>query len=310
MVTGIPELAATDHVAAAPRTGPFPHAAYLETWWRYRARPDDTLLVMHDTTALLPVMMRDGAVVFLGEEHLTDYHSPLGADLAGVVGQLADAVPQGTPYRFDSLPTEASIPLASALETVGAPPASDEHESAAVLALPGEFETYLAAIGKKERHETRRKRRRFEGAIGVPRLERLSGDHAVATFAAMHRKSAGDKGEFMDDSMEAFFGGLHTDAGAVIDALVGDDHVPVAMGFGFEDGDGYYLYNSAYDPEAGAVSPGVVLVSMLIELAIDQGLEVFDFLKGDETYKFRLGAAERPLHVLTGTFGGAGGTTA
>ena len=76
---------------------------------------------------------------------------------------------------------------------------------------------------------------------------------------------------------------------------VGEDGSPVAAAFGFEDDVAYYLYNSAFDPSAGRVSPGVVLVSLLIERAIATGKTIFDFLKGDEPYKFRLGAEPRPL---------------
>ena len=36
----------------------------------------------------------------------------------------------------------------------------------------------------------------------------------------------------------------------------------------------------------------------MIETAIEEGLPRFDFLKGDEVYKFRLGAEERPLFRL------------
>ncbi len=288
---------------AAPLTGPFPGASYLGTWWRHRSQPSDQLLLVEDTDALLPAMVRNGRVTFLGEANLTDYHSPLGTSLTGVVAELASLVPPGTPYRFDSMPAEAAAPMREALVAVGSVPDEDTHEVAAVLALPDDFDTWLANIGKKERHETRRKRRRFEAAIGAPRVVRLEGGEAVASFAGMHRESSGDKGAFMNETMEAYFGALHEEAGAVIDALVGDDDVPVAMGFGFEDDDGYYLYNSAYDPAARDVSPGVVLVASLIDSAIDAGRSVFDFLKGDETYKFRLGASERPLHVLSGTLG-------
>jgi len=41
-----------------------------------------------------------------------------------------------------------------------------------------------------------------------------------------------------------------------------------------------------------------VLLALLIEDAIMQGMAVFDFLKGDEVYKFRLGARRRPLYVI------------
>ncbi len=36
----------------------------------------------------------------------------------------------------------------------------------------------------------------------------------------------------------------------------------------------------------------------MIEHTIEQGFGVFDFLKGDEDYKVRLGASPRPLFVI------------
>ena len=65
--------------------------------------------------------------------------------------------------------------------------------------------------------------------------------------------------------------------------------------FGYADEDGYFLYNSAYDPGLAAASPGWVLLGSMIEQAIAEGRPRFDFLKGDEEYKFRLGAEARPL---------------
>jgi len=64
----------------------------------------------------------------------------------------------------------------------------------------------------------------------------------------------------------------------------------------------YYLYNSASDPAVGHASPGVVLVSALFEDRIARGTRIFDFLKGDEPYKFRYGARPRPLFLLEGRF--------
>ena len=47
-------------------------------------------------------------------------------------------------------------------------------------------------------------------------------------------------------------------------------------------------------------SPGVVLFSAMIETEIERGAAVFDFLKGDEQYKFRHGAQPRQLYVIEG----------
>lgn len=108
----------------------------------------------------------------------------------------------------------------------------------------------------------------------------------------------------MSPARARFFAALHDDVGGVIDVLRGGDGVAVAAGFGFEDAAGYYLYNSAFEPEAATASPGIVLVNLLIEHAIRRGLPRFDFLKGSEPYKFRLGARPRPLYRITGAFGG------
>jgi CelD/BcsL family acetyltransferase involved in cellulose biosynthesis len=254
----------------------------------------------------MATMLANGILSLVGREDVTDYHSPRGRLSPELVNELSRAAGRGTPFRLDSLPQEAAEPALAALRLVADDVEMAQHEVAAVLALPPTFEDWLAVIGKKERHETRRKRRRFEAEIGQPKLVRVSGPDAVADFAHMHRKASGDKGHFMTDEMEALFQALHRKAGAVIDTLCGSDGVPVAAGFGFEDPLGYYLYNSAYDPAAGHASPGVVLVSMLIENTIEAGLSTFDFLKGDETYKFRLGASPRPLYAVTGTFGDRG----
>ena len=73
--------------------------------------------------------------------------------------------------------------------------------------------------------------------------------------------------------------------------------------FSFEDSTGFYLYNSAYEPEVGHYSPGNVMLSHLIERVIERGRGVFDFLKGGEPYKFRLGATPRPLYAVSAVTG-------
>jgi CelD/BcsL family acetyltransferase involved in cellulose biosynthesis len=117
-------------------------------------------------------------------------------------------------------------------------------------------------------------------------------------FADLHRRSSGDKASFMTTEMEEFFAALHAEAGGVIDVLVGGAGQAAAAIFSFVDRHGFYLYNSAFEPQLQHLSPGNVVLSHLIEKAIDDKLRVFDFLKGAESYKFRLGAEPRPLFVV------------
>jgi CelD/BcsL family acetyltransferase involved in cellulose biosynthesis len=286
---------------AAMGTGPFTSRPLLEAWWRHRAA--GLLQLVEGPDALIPLHLDDGTVRFLGEADLTDYHSPLGSGAADLLAEYVASLPPRTRLSLDSLPAEAAEVVVKGLALTGSNVAPVQHEVAAVLQLPPSLDEWLANIGKKERHEVRRKGRRFTERAGAPRVERRFGPEAVSLFCAMHRRAGGDKGTFMTDAMEALFADLHTEAGAVIDFLCGDAAEPLAASFGFEDDSAYYLYNSAYEPEAGDLSPGVVLLTGLVQQAIDHGREVLDFLKGDEPYKFRHGAAPRPLYRVDTTVG-------
>jgi len=280
----------------ARNVGPFVLRAFLETWWRHRGEGEPMLVETH--SAFLPLYVGPGGVRFMGEADLTDYHSPLGVGVEKLLAGLVVTLPQGTVLSFDSLPGEAAHSVRLGLEQAGLATSMEQHESTAVVDLPPSHDDYLASLDKKERHEIRRKLRRFETTCGPPRLVGDSSREALVAFAAMHRAASGDKGRFMTGEMETFFADLLCVDGARLDLLVDGAGNALAAGFGFQDEEAYYLYNSAFNPESGRVSPGAVLIDRLLRRAIGEGLLRFDFLKGDEAYKLRLGARPRPLYVV------------
>jgi CelD/BcsL family acetyltransferase involved in cellulose biosynthesis len=193
---------------------------------------------------------------------------------------------------------EAAEPLMKQFAAAGVSLRMRPHDATMVLDLPADADAYLGTLDSKQRHEVRRKRRRFEEQAGTPELRRDPA--ALGEFTAMHRTASGAKGGFMTAEMERFFGSLVAEAGAVIDVLRDGEGAVVGAAFGFEDADTYYLYNSAFHQERGALSPGIVLATALIDAAIAAGKRRFDFLKGGEDYKIRLGAVPRPLFALEG----------
>ncbi len=258
-------------------------------------------LVRSDSGAIA-VVVEDGVVRMAGHADLCDYHSPVGSRIPELVSRLALEVGGGHRFDFDSLPLEAAEVIAKGLELAGLSTDTTEHSAAAVLSLPETFDGYLHAIGKKQRHEIRRKHRRYEEIVGPVVFETLDDPSALEWFVRLHRSAGGEKGDFMDDSMAGYFGELLRLPGWRIDALLHPDgSQPTAMLFGFADEHGYYLYNSAYDPDLRDASPCNVVLSEAISVAIDAGLRRFDFLKGEEDYKFRLGARRRPLYRVVGS---------
>lgn len=276
----------------APLVGPFPHAPFLETWWDHHRSGD--LAIVGSPRGAAAVVLAEGVLRLAGDDHLTDYHSPLGSDADSVVGPLLDC---GVPIVLDSLPAEAADPLEKAFVDAGAATVRTSDEACLVLDLeiPGD-DGWESVLRSKQRHEVRRKRRRFQAELGEPALEL---DHAAfGTFVDLHRAAVGDKGEFMTKPMAAFFESLLGLDSARLHVLHTGTGATVAAAFGFEDDDGYYLYNSAFDPATAEASPGIVLVDALVRSAASAGRGRFDFLKGSETYKRRLGAVERPLFTL------------
>jgi CelD/BcsL family acetyltransferase involved in cellulose biosynthesis len=219
----------------ASLTGPFPQRSFLEVVEGSGAdTPQDLHLVATDHGAAAFSVDED-RFRFAGETDLTDYHTPLGPDALEVTVRALEGLGDMR-FRLDSMPEEASRLVSKALNEVGAEFTVEQHEVAAVLTLPGTFEEWLLSIGKKERHEVRRKRRKFIAAFGDIEVVE-GGTESFTTFASMHRTSAGAKGSFMTEQMETYFLDLLARADAKIHSLVCHGRT-LATAFGFEHGDG------------------------------------------------------------------------
>ena len=277
-----------DHV------GPFPLEPFVDSWRSTVGRGDPVSI--RSDKAFLPMIEDEGALRVAGDPDLTDYHSALGPDPASLGDLLLEARTEVDRVILDSLPEQSATSLKSGLEAAGGKPQLEQTVTTAVITVEDE---YLAELSKKQRHEVRRKRRRFVEALGEPELITSTDDtDALGRFVAMHRTSFGEKAEFFDEGRIAFFESLHASPGwKVSELVVGGE--PIASLFGFEGESAYYLYNSAYDSIHREVSPGVVVLHMLIENLVDAGIKRIDLLKGDEIYKFRMGAEARPLHRIS-----------
>ena len=172
-----------------------------------------------------------------------------------------------------------------------------------VLALPKTWDEYLAGLSGKDRHELRRKMRRLERELPgatVRSHAALSGwDLAMTRFLTLHRLSKVGKARFMDEPMERFF----RSATAALVAkgwvrlwFLEHEDAPVAAFICLEHAGRVGLYNSGFDPARAQLAPGIVLLAHVIRDAIERGLPIFDFLRGEEPYKYGFGPS--PEDVL------------
>ncbi|MDP1809042.1 MAG: GNAT family N-acetyltransferase [Actinomycetota bacterium] len=76
------------------------------------------------------------------------------------------------------------------------------------------------------------------------------------------------------------------------------DGEPAAAFYGFKFGKSYSYYLGGFDPKLAKYSASTVLIFNLIKDALAEQAKDFDFLRGQETYKLRWGAGEKPLFRL------------
>lgn len=173
-----------------------------------------------------------------------------------------------------------------------------------IVALPDTFDAYLAMLDGKERRELQRKLRRASEGVAITfttAAEALVRD--MNDFIALMKASAPDKAAFMTPRMTRFF---HAVARAMFEAdrlqlaFLEVEGVRAAAYMNFVYEDAVLVYNSGLDPEKYAyLSPGQVLIARLIEKAILDGRRTFDFLQGNEEYKYKLGGKDVKLYTLS-----------
>jgi CelD/BcsL family acetyltransferase involved in cellulose biosynthesis len=175
-----------------------------------------------------------------------------------------------------------------------------------VIRLPAEWEDYLGMLDKKQRHEIRRKIRKAESEsklewylVGVQHDFEAEADRFLSLMAA----SQPSKAEFLRDQNNLrFFKDIlavtHEKGWLRLSFLkCNDTHVATYCDF---DYNGHILvYNSGLLPDTHAqLSPGIVLLAYNIKHAIETGHSIYDFLRGNETYKYRMGAEDTRVFKL------------
>ena len=269
---------------------------------------------------------RDGGrslrTLYFAASYHADYATLLAsrADLAAVAaslaGHLAEQLAAGVCDAVDLRRLAETDPapglLAAAWRELGpayeAVVRLEPEDVCPVVDLATDWHAQLERLDKKTRHEVRRKLRRAErqGPVGLRYLP-LDGE-SVDRFIRLHQArwgaaglfAAGDDGdrsrlflrrlaelEAAEGPRARFHLGEVTVGGQAVHALAG-----------FASGGTCYFYNAGMDPDARDLSPGIVGTATYLRDRIERGDRRFDFLRGDEAYKYEWGANDVRLTRL------------
>ena len=295
---------------------------------RHEVEPTDAAThtsMRHGHPPVLTPVEPTAKAVFFGASYHADYATLLAAahDLPGVAAAVAThlALPDPDPDHpmpwdvIDLRRLRVADPAAGALADAFRRRAPSEawdvtlepEDVCPVAHLPkgATFDDYLATLGKKARHEIRRKIRRAESAGEVRYDETVDPLAELDGFIDLHQRRWGADGLFPDTEggaqsrvfLRRLFELMGAD-GPLRLAFLTIGGRRVAAGLTFETPDTTFYYNAGVDPGARELSPGVVLVAKLAERALARGARRLDFLRGDEGYKYEWGARDEPIQRL------------
>lgn len=297
---------------------------YQRTWWRCLGNDDLVIIAFRSEAGhlvgLAPLYGSTNAagqreLSFVGCVDISDYldllvdrdyvvavHRALLNCLGGDGGPTWDKLYLCSLSHHSVTPTK----LAEAARARGWQTIVQQQDVCPVITLPGSWDDYLAGLDKKQRHEIRRKIRKIEREAETRwyAIDSLAGlPEAMDRFIRLHQQSTRDKEDFWSEDLIRFFQVVSAEiaqAGWLKLYFIELNGVEAAAMLCFDYNNEFLLYNSGYDPEQFAhLSPGNVLTSYTIQEAIRLGRSRYDFLRGDEIYKFRFGAEAEPVYDLS-----------
>ena len=312
-----------DLLAHSVTDAPFLHFEYLRDWWHTLGggewpRAELCVVSAHEGERLIGIAPlfhatnrdEESALLLLGSIEISDYldlivrPQDLTRFVPGLLDFLASSLPQSwSALDFYNLP-EASATLA-ALESESAARGwtftREIYQPAPFISLPADFDTYLAGIDKKQRHEIRRKMRRA-AEHEIPVRWHIVTDEAILDsemdgfFQLMTQDPAKEK--FLTEAMRGQMLATARTAmskGWLWLAFLEVGGKKAAAMFNFDYGNRLWGYNSGVNRDFIELSPGWVLLGHVIQWACEHGRAEFDFMRGNEEYKYRFGAKARSV---------------
>ena len=302
---------------------PFLRHEFLSAWWQHRGggewSADDQLYVIvgRDQTgelaAALPLFISknhagEPTLIGLGSVEIADFldllalpdvlEEFLDAVLAHLTGP--DAPAWGSLELFNLLGESPSLPaLAAAAEKHGLRFAQERLQPSPNITLPDSFDTYMESLDGRYRREMIRKMRnalRYFIPVTISKVgpeDDLSAE--MEGFFAMMREEA-DKDAFLSEAMEAQMQAIARagfENGWLDLRFMNVGREKAAGYFNFTYNNRVWVYNSARAGKFDSLSPGISMIGLLIEEAIEAGYSDFDLMRGDEGYKYQLGGVDR-----------------
>ena len=178
----------------------------------------------------------------------------------------------------------------------------NEEDVTPAIELSNSWEDYLMLLNKKQRHEVRRKLRKFEAEEFTNQLitNPVQSDKFFDDFFDLFVKSRQDKEEFLTSDRKNFFEKLLFNFAAVSQLRIlslDDGGKLISACIVIDYNETYFLYNNAYSLMYNSFSVGLVSKIYAIKESLERNKNNFNFLRGNERYKYHLGGKDIVIYT-------------
>lgn len=270
------------------------------THWAEHFGTDEHLSVFADpdTHVIIPLSIRDGVAHFTGGEEIADYLDAIGTDEKKALAWksiLPTLTAQGAAKLLLRNVPEGSGTLAYFRSVSGA--VISQEDVTPTIALPSSFDAYLESLDRKDRHELKRKMKKFEAEHQLLTFHPRNGSAIDMNFLIQLMKHDDDKRTFLTPDMTEFFSDLpRVFNGPLWQFVLTQENRIVACTVAFHADNSLLLYNSGFDPKYPGA--GWYIKVKTIAWAIEQGLTTYNLLQGNERYKYDLGAKDSLVYRI------------
>ena len=286
-----------DELADRTRATPFVRPGWIGAWWQAFGRGNLEILVARKDGRLcgvLPLYRRSGSISSTTNEHTPDF-GLLAEDLfatRALVRALFARGGRGVRLGFLDAANPDFTACYAGAEAAGYRVLVRTLERSPYVEIDADWAAYEQNLSAKLISDLHRRRRRLaeegnvsiEGADGSERLDELLAEGFAVEPSGWKAESA-----IVSQPVTRRF---YTDVArwaagrrSLRLSFLRLDGRALAFQYALEDGGAYYFIKGGYDPAYQRFAPGKLLLHALLERAFSIGLERFEFLGHDESWK-------------------------
>jgi hypothetical protein len=281
---------------------PFLHPAWHEVWQKTLGTSYTPFYLLCNNV-IFPFVTKDHVIYFSGGTEIADYLDCIGNKQNSieawkeVISYLKSQ--NITAFELHNIPeTSGTKEYFQSQESQVKNISIKQEDTTPTISLPSSWDNFSESLPYKSRHEIKRKMNKFIREYPNTEIKSNKSSSGLQTLFTLMKLNP-VKDTFLTKDMEQFFTSMYYAFSDTIEFLeLTSKSQVISSIIAFKTSHEILLYNSGYN--ANFKGSGFYLKAKSIDYAIRNQLQSFNFLQGNERYKYELGGKDFFVYSISG----------